>query len=485
MAIEEHEIDFNAGRRGNVTVDPLSSALSVEKPEIVSVLDCRAGEHVDVKALIEKHRYETIIQLRNEVRDQLNENPRFRCSVCSVPVCIASNTHKRFFFKHQIEDGSCPAQTRNSLSRDEIEARKYHGLRESEPHRRIKELIFRSVSADPAFSEPKVESSWRSSHYPSARRQPDVQATGPMGRVAFEVQLSTTFLDVVVARRAFYRQEQAILVWVMGNFDPDYRRLTTDDLLFSNNSNIFVVDEETTSRSVSAGKFHVRCHYRRPFRDGEELRDAWESSVVPFDTLTCETDSQRCWHFDYDGEAGKIRAEVAAELEERDRVETEELQRELFSFWLGRKPYTEADDAALQQWGDLQRRLAARGIPMPHTPDTSNSFIALMNGLSSAREGRPVGWKFKNLVEVAHKIADRYPEHIAAFGFAVRFFDRTGMLDQQDRSQKWKRRAAKIARSLRNGGPDFQPDMEYIGLIGFIVPGSPEKLLALTKRLPY
>ena len=49
--------------------------------------------------------------------------------------------HKRFFFRHKTEDGSCPAKTRGTLSEEEIRARKYHGLRESEAHKRIKQLI--------------------------------------------------------------------------------------------------------------------------------------------------------------------------------------------------------------------------------------------------------------------------------------------------------------------------------------------------------
>jgi hypothetical protein len=65
------------------------------------------------------------------------------------------------------------------------------------------------------------------------RRQPDVQVTGPLGRAAFEVQLSITLLDVVTGG-SFYRQEHALLGWIMGSFDPGYRQLTTDDLLFSN-----------------------------------------------------------------------------------------------------------------------------------------------------------------------------------------------------------------------------------------------------------
>lgn len=115
--------------------------------------------------------------------------------------------------------------------------------------------------------------------------------------------------------------------------------MTTDDLLFSNNSNILVVDEETASISELQQKFHLRCHLRRPVRDRGQLVDLWESSVVPFSSLTCELDMQRCWLFDYEGQAATIRAAIEQELREREGAATDKLRNDLFSFWAARVPH--------------------------------------------------------------------------------------------------------------------------------------------------
>jgi competence CoiA-like predicted nuclease len=185
------------------------------------------------------------------------DQPAFACALCATPVYIVSSPEKRFFFRHRTEDGSCPAQTRSSLTQAEIRSRKYHGLRESEAHKRIKRLIERSLVADPLFQTESIrqERRWRSRHDPALWRQPDVQAICGGGCLAFEAQLSTTFLNVVVERRMFYREEGALLIWILGQLNPDCRRLTTDDLLFSNNSNILVVDEETTRLSEERHTF--------------------------------------------------------------------------------------------------------------------------------------------------------------------------------------------------------------------------------------
>lgn len=473
---------IDQSRGGNITFDPLANALAVDGPAIGEVLDCDSGEFIDARAWIGGQRYEELISERVKIRERMATNARFRCSSCFVPSYLVSNQHKRFFFRHMSEDGSCPAETRSPLSREEILARKYDGIGESEPHKRIKRLIVRSLEADPSYSGTLVERQWRSSQDPRSHRQPDVQAIGSFGRIAFEVQLSTTFLDVVAGRRSFYREEGALLVWVMGSFDPEYRRLTTDDLLFSNNSNILVVDEETTLISELRRKFHVRCHFRRPIRDGGQLVDVWESSVAPLSALTCELEMQRCWLFDYEGQAAIIRTTIEQELREREGAATEELRSHLFSFWTDRVPHAPLDKKGLRAWAALRQAFLARQITLPALPDDSSSFVALMNGLASAREGRPVGWSFQHLVQVAHRIADGYPEHVVAFGHAIRHFAREKTIEVQDHTGKWKRRAESIGRSLRAGKPDFAPDPKSIELIGFLIPGLQEKLESLVLK---
>ena len=387
------------GATANVTVDPLSAAAAAGDLKIEEILDCETGQFLYVKRWIASLRYEQIVSQRNEIREKLNRSPLFRCPVCGVPVYLVSNQLKRFYFKHQIEHGSCPAKTRNVLSRKEILERKYHGLRESEPHRRMKDLLARSLEADPRYRDVQQERQWRSSHDASARRQPDVQATGPTGRLVFEVQLSTTFLDVVVGRRIFYREEGALLVWIMGSFDPEYRRLTTDDLLFTNNSNIVIVDEETAQISQTSGVFHVRCHFRRPVREGDRIADEWASALIPFEDLTCEQDRQRCWYLDYEGEAATLRAAIEDEHKAREATSTSALRDAFFAFWIAREPNNPPDADSQRIWSDLRRGFAEREIDLPQSLDNDSGLIALLNGIASAKEGRPVGWKFKKLVE--------------------------------------------------------------------------------------
>ncbi|MGY3131129.1 hypothetical protein ACVWZM_001811 [Bradyrhizobium sp. USDA 4501] len=155
------------------------------------------------------------------------------------------------------------------------------------------------MRADPAFDTETIvqEKSWSAADDPRTWRKPDVQATSTEGQFAFEAQLSTIFLDVVVSRRMFYREVGAHLIWVLASFSEDYRRMTTDDLLFSNNSNVFVVDEETVRLSEETKQFHLRCHYRVPFCNVGSVGDKWQEAVVPFSAVKKEIEQQRCLLF--------------------------------------------------------------------------------------------------------------------------------------------------------------------------------------------
>lgn len=461
---------------GNVTVDPLSEAKPAKSLEIEEILDCESGDYILVREWISELRYEQLIEERNDIRYKLKKFPRFKCSLCGVPVHIASTMHKHFFFRHQSEDGSCPANTRNTLSEKEIRARKYRGLQESEPHRRIKSLVARSLMADSQFSNTQTETRWRSKSDPSAWRQPDVQSVGPLGRMAFEIQVSTTFLDVVVERRAFYRAEGALLIWIMGKFDEKYRRLNTDDIFFTNNSNILIVDEETAALSESAGAFYVRCHFRRPVRDGERIVDIWESVHIRFQDLRFEFDRQRVWHFDYEREVSALREAIEDERHAQEAADSDKLRNALFAFWLARAPSAMRDAEALRAWADLRHAFAERNINLPQLPDEDSGFVALLNGIVSAKEGRPVGWNFKHLVEVGHRLANAYRQHIISFGYAINHFDRKKLIEIQDKTGKWKNRCNFLRDAMRIGDPEVKPDRETMPLVGFLVPGVQEKL---------
>ena len=471
---------------GNTTIVPRAWAEAVAKPEIDEVRSLKSGAVLNVRRLIRAFRYERAILVRQKLKSLVKANgTRLVCANCGVPVYLACSTSKRFFFRHRHEDGSCPAVTRTGFTEADIRAMKYRGNQESEPHKRIKQLLLRSLSADQRFTAVVTEQTWRSSEGLPGLRRPDVSAQIDELRLAFEVQLSTTFLDVVLSRREFYRSERAALVWVLPNFHPNYRRMTDDDILFSNNSNIFVVDETTATASEAAGEFMIKCWHRKPVIDGDRIADEWVERLVCWDEIAIDVDLQTVQAFDYSSEAAQLLeqiklaklARLAAQKEaaERAKVALEnELREQMFSFVLN----DEDDDEYLGRhkgWIDLNDRLLTHGCGLEGKYPDFMKAARLVHLVATAKAGKPVGFKYKNLVEIGHHLFHQHPDLLLAYGFMLRAFGTKSILDREDRTGRW---AAKVREERSNFLSDAKYKMaeDEERLLAFLSQGASRKL---------
>lgn len=465
----------------NVTVDPLAQASPVADPELAEVLLLETGEIFKAVEFIAGLRYDALVKLRVDVQEGLQKKRyRFHCAWCSTPAYIVASTHKRFFFRHIEEDGSCAAKTRG-LSRDEILARKYLGQREGEPHKRIKGLIERSLAVDPTFNSVALEKTWRAARDPKARRQPDVQAVSGERRFAFEVQLSTTFLSVVAGRRAFYREDGGHLIWVLGHFTPDYRRMTTDDLLFSNNSNVLVVDDETTAVSEASGRFHVRCHYRRlERRDMGDIAEVWDEQVVPFRELTLDHEGQRAYLYDFEGEETALNTLVSAEKMEAWRQKGAALRDEFFFLW--NPPRDVPYEQLKARWQTLSDSLEGRGMKPLVEYGGRYLLEPIIRSMLSAKAGKPVGWRYKTLVELSHHLASNHKNCLLAFGYAVNVYCHDHVLKAEDLTGRWEAKLTTIRPAIGNYDDEYLPDDGWIDLICFLFPEVREKLHGYVER---
>lgn len=461
---------------GNVTFDPLAFAVPAAGAAIEEILNLDTGEIVRTAGYVREHRYGDLISARLRVRSRLkSQSPEFACALCGTPAYIVSNQKKNFFFRHSVEDGSCPALTRGGMTQEEIRARKYHGLQESAAHKRIKSMIVRSLKADAAFADVCEETSWRSMSEPHKSRRPDVQARLADLRIAFEVQLSTTFLDVVVGRREFYRGENAMLIWIMGHFDPDYRRLTTDDMLFSNNSNILVVDDHTSALSEASGLFYVRCIHRRPGRNDQGLTGAWEAHVVPFAQLTFDVANQHAFLFDYSAAELAILSEINAEDAAAREAAVGSLRSDFLEKWLVEGELYRQRYEHDAVWHAMRERISSHGVSLP-AEALDGKLTTAINAILSSKAGHPIGWRFKNLVEVGHHLAEHHPDLLLFYGYANHEFERTSLLKEQDRSMRWQGRSRTIAEGLRVRDTRYIPDPTLGPILELLFPAIGKKV---------
>ncbi len=429
--------------------------LIVDHPAIQEVMDVETGRHLSARDVIGRD-YEELVQLRMRVRTQMRkEDPLYRCSICGVAVHICrSPTQPKFSFKHRHEDGNCPAITAGSLSQDEIDARKYNGAKESQLHRRMKDWLCECMRADGHFSDIEQEPAWKGP-LTGALRRPDVRATYNGRRIAFEVQLSTTHLSVIEARRDFYLQEGGLLFWIFAEFDAEHRRMTDDDVFYNNNLNAFVVDAKTVAGSLEAGGFRLECVWAVPTADYGE--SGLHRRLVSFHELTLEFDRQRAFYFDFDGARTEQEAQV--------RVRRQRLRDELEAWWEAKRFY--GSDAA-ETWGRFYVRLRTESVSAPRYPGQLPR--ELLTALFSARHGRPFGQRRKRFIEVAHGVATSNKNGLLWYSHALRHYDRGEQLRTEDQSGKWRDKVKTSRAEKEAGSTAYEPDRTHQQLVEFMFP---------------
>lgn len=287
-------------------------------------------------------------------------------------------------------------------------------------------------------------------------RKPDVQAAYKGLRVAFEIQLSTTYLDVIAARRDFYLQEGGLLFWVFARFDAERLRMTEDDVFYNNNFNAFVVNAQTVETSLAASAFHLECIWSTPMADGG-VSGLWRQ-FVRFEQLTLDSATQRAYYFDFEGQR---RAREAAAQAAHDSLRTD------FEATFAAGAFYGA--AGEPVWDELRSRFARAGIPFPRRP--GELPFVLIQALYSAKRGVPVASKRKRLVEIAHHMAATgNKRHLRWFSRALRHWSRGPQLKADDRSGLWAKKVKACKEEEAINPALYTPDRAHQRLIEFLFP---------------
>lgn len=226
------------------------------------VLDLSTGQSLTLHQFIGEGDYGDLIQNKRLAleHDLLEDKVRYVCQRCRKPMVLRSKPmdkerEDRFYLKHRFRSEECGGT--KGMTHDAICAMVYANTKESEAHRAYKALIVASLTADPTFTNTQTEATWFG--LDGVRwRKPDVQTTHGTQRIALEVQLSTTFVEVVAQRQAFYRKNVGNLIWFFRDLAIGAFRQAEDDIFFNNNRNAFLVNEDRrslrSSRSSSRKK---------------------------------------------------------------------------------------------------------------------------------------------------------------------------------------------------------------------------------------
>ncbi|GGH61939.1 hypothetical protein HNQ91_001167 [Filimonas zeae] len=212
-----------------------------------------------------------------------------------------------FHFAHQRDSDECIIKTSSFLTKEQVRCIKYNGQKESLLHIQTKELIGTQLRANQSVhgevSDVVVDQVYKAAPISKEWRKPDVRCFFREQQVVFEVQLSTDFISVITEREIYYRSNSLYILWVFKSFDTRsmYQRFVQKDILYSNNQNVYVLDEEAIRLGKAANDLVLHCYYYEYWNDEGEVNGCWKDAFIRLRELTFESRKMACYYFDSSG----------------------------------------------------------------------------------------------------------------------------------------------------------------------------------------
>ncbi|WP_026461431.1 DUF6035 family protein [Adhaeribacter aquaticus] len=318
---------------------------TIKKLTIEDVLNLETGEQINSYKFFQKP-LDELVEVRSELQKAINRyrEPLFVCNFCKQKIRIrggvASDGRKKkgcFHFAHLKDSEECSIKTNNTLTQEEVNRIKYNGAKESALHIQLKEQIAAQLYKNEKFKKEisliEIEKVLKSKAIDKEWRKPDINAYFKDKRIAFELQLSTTWLSVITERQHFYKEQQIFILWVFYKFNINdvTRRLTDNDVIFTNHHNAFIFDEDCLWQSELENDLVLKCFYKRYYIDQLVLKDTWEMVYVTLSLLTFDTNNFKVYYHDGKKQKKELEQKIDEELNKRAielKIEQEAKEKE-------------------------------------------------------------------------------------------------------------------------------------------------------------
>lgn len=377
-------------------------AEAVPRRTLKSVVDLASMHSITSDSLIAMSKDDYQVLRRAATRARLDRKPRYVCAKCGHAVYAPreGRTGQPYWKHHPGAPQACPWWTGTPTSVDLVSAQQFDGAQESPLHAKIKHIVGELLTNDHRTTPGSVvvDEYLIQEH---ERRRPDVRAIYDGVPLVVEVQLATTQIPIIVQREDFYENASIRLLWLTWNFEqPTSGRLLSsfEDIFYSHDKNLFSMDDETISLSKERQEVVLRAFWM----DG----DAWRSKLVTLFDLN--------WI-----QRGRANAVPS----------TPPWHRDFLSRWrdaLGEKGTKWKEREAL--FGELVAK-----VEVPCDVDELHALDvdALINCMLSLLDGRPVGSRQQNLVEVLNSFlnVDRRQRYVRLIRSFARLTNRQGLLE--------------------------------------------------------
>lgn len=260
-----------------------------------------------------------LFKIRQHILSELKVgNSPYICSYCKISVKISGgltgeNTQS-LHFRHAKRNPNCIYNDPSKFTREQILCMKFNGAKEGFKHEYLKNTIASILKTDKNYLPIKVEVEKivRSEIVSKEWRKPDIRAIYPDRKIVFELQLATTFVDVILERSGFYKQEKSYLIWVLDEFSTDLKEQTFSqtDILVSSNYNVFVFDKEMEELSKENDQLYLKCNYIYHVIEESKLSiPLWGMKVITLQQMQYD-EEYRSYFYDTEGKKEELLTEI-------------------------------------------------------------------------------------------------------------------------------------------------------------------------------
>lgn len=189
-------------------------------------------------------------------------NPLLRCGDCRNAVYARESPRRRrhcYHFAGDHRDCRWSGAVAGNLS--SIDADKSQGQQEGEEHKSLCRLVKEVLELDSSTGEAGISFKKYTKNSDGQYAFPDVFAERWQGGpAAFEIQLSTTHLPVILRREKFYQQAGIRLIWIVGYHGEDLYRRAFRDIYMRNDGQILGIDGDVVVSAREAGEPRFRLY---------------------------------------------------------------------------------------------------------------------------------------------------------------------------------------------------------------------------------
>lgn len=371
---------------------------------IQSIRDLSTGDLLIADELLKSLDEPATFELRRKLKiDYRNNSSNIVCEICNSPLYLAGNVNQEHFFKHWKELGDCPIKTKGKYSQKEIDRMKYNGVKESKPHIEIKEHLYGYLSSSAEYKDVKKEAVQKSTDIIGWWKKPDISFEYKNMRAVIEIQLSTTYLDVIVEREIFYVQNKIYILWVFDEREISRFRFTEKDVFYDNKRNVFLITNESKRISKEKGELHLVCYYQKAQYKNGRVIDTWEKEIIPFNTLKYDSTNYKIFYYDYNESL----------LEAKNTIKNERAT-EFENYWLKRDSLDSDTqrEKDLYYLGQLRPDLVTDGF-------IEKKLLNILSALYSVKHGKMIGFGFPNFITLSNFILEQRPEFSKIFMWAL------------------------------------------------------------------